>query len=58
MNILQWDEIFRVLLIGLFSGITVLIGVGVVWILTQPYKQQLDAIEEQLMALLDKLSDG
>ena len=31
MNLLSWDAIPRVLVIGLFSGITVLIGFAMSW---------------------------
>ena len=31
MNLLSWHEIWRVLLIGLFSGITVTIGFAMSW---------------------------
>ena len=50
MNLLSWHEIWRVLLIGLFSGITVIFGFAFAW---WAYKDYISFLQNLILDLED-----
>ena len=56
MNLLDYDEIWRVLLIGAFAGITVLAGFYMSYIGNREYIRFLQSFIDRLELLLEDIS--